>query len=102
MNFVFTALRRVRPEVDYYKMRTDKEVDFIVPLHDRTRFLVQVCEALAEPRRRKRESVALNEAIGELGAKTGIIATRNEEERIVAEGLLGKQRGRSRAKVVFT
>jgi uncharacterized protein len=85
-NLVFTALRRVHPEVYYYKTKTGKEVDFIVPLRGRSRLLVQVCESLAEPRTRKRETIALNEAMAELGAKTGTIVTRNEEEQIDAEG----------------
>jgi uncharacterized protein len=85
-NLVFTALRRVHPEVYYYKTKTGKEVDFIVPLRGRSRLLVQVCESLAEPRTRRRETVALNEAMAELGTKTGTIVTRNEEEKIDVEG----------------
>ncbi len=85
-NLVFTALRRVHPEVYYYKTKTGKEVDFIVPLRGRSRLLVQVCESLAEPQTRNREIVALNEAMAELGTKTGTIVTRNEEEQIDAEG----------------
>ena len=85
-NLVFTALRRSHPDVYYYKTKTGKEVDFIVPLRGRSRLLVQVCESLAEPQTRKRETVALSEAMAELGAKTGIIVTRNEEEQIDAEG----------------
>jgi predicted AAA+ superfamily ATPase len=85
-NLVFTSLRRVYPEVYYYKTKTGKEVDFIVPLRGRSRLLVQVCESLAEPQTRNRETVALREAMAELGTKTGTIVTRNEEEQIDAEG----------------
>ncbi|GAG24583.1 unnamed protein product [marine sediment metagenome] len=85
-NLVFTALRRVHPEVYYYKTKTGKEVDFIVPLRGRSRLLVQVCESLADPQTWKRETVALGEAMAELGAKTGTIVTRNEEQQIHAEG----------------
>ena len=85
-NLVFTALRRVHPEVYYYKTKTGKEVDFVVPLRGRSRLLVQVCESLAELQTRNRETVALSEAMVELGTKTGTIVTRNEEEQIDAEG----------------
>ncbi|MFH0810186.1 MAG: ATP-binding protein, partial [Pseudomonadota bacterium] len=50
------------------------------------RMLVQVCESLAEPQTRKRETTALSEAMAELGIKTGTIVTRNENERIEAGG----------------
>lgn len=81
-NLVFTALRRAHPEVYYYKTKSGKEVDFIVPLRGRSRLLVQVCESLADPRTRNRETSALKEAMEELGVKTGTIVTRNEQERI--------------------
>jgi predicted AAA+ superfamily ATPase len=85
-NLVFTSLRRVYPEVYYYKTKTGKEVDFIVPLRGRSRLVVQVCESLAEPQTRNRETVALREAMAELGTRSGTIVTRNEEEQIDAEG----------------
>ena len=72
-NLVFTALRRSHPDVYYYKTKTGKEVDFIVPLRGRSRLLVQVCESLAEPQTRNRETTALSEAMAELGAKTGMM-----------------------------
>ncbi len=81
-NLVFTALRRLYPEICYYKTRTGREVDFIVPVGGRSRMLVQVCESLVEPQTRKREVAALSEALTELGLKTGTIVTRNEDERI--------------------
>ncbi|NSW87595.1 MAG: ATP-binding protein, partial [Syntrophobacteraceae bacterium] len=92
-NLVFTALRRLYPEIYYYKTRTGREVDFIVPacaasvaagrpMRGRPKMLVQVCESLAEPQTRKRETAALSEAMAELGQKTGTIVTRNEDERL--------------------
>ena len=80
-NLVFTAIRRLHPEIYYYRTRTGKEVDFIVPKRGRPRILIQVCESLAEPQTRKREKSALIEAMAELGLKTGTIVTRNESER---------------------
>lgn len=85
-NLVFTALRRLHPEIYYYKTRTGREVDFVVPLRDGTRTLVQVCESLVEPQTRKRETAALREAMAELGLKSGTIVTRSEDERIEAGG----------------
>ena len=85
-NLVFTALRRLHPDIYYYKTKTGREVDFIVPVRGRPRMLVQVCESLAEPQTRKRETAALSEAMAELGLKTGTIVTRNENERIDTGG----------------
>ncbi len=85
-NLVFTGLRRLHPEIYYYKTKTGREVDFIVPMRGHARMLVQVCESLAEPQTRKREAAALGEAMGELGLKTGTIVTRNEDERIDTGG----------------
>ena len=84
-NLVFTALRRLYPEIYYYKTKIGREIDFIVLMQDRTRILVQVCESLAAPQTRKRETTALSEAMAELGLKTGTIVTRNEDERIEDE-----------------
>jgi predicted AAA+ superfamily ATPase len=84
-NLVFTALRRLHPEIYYYKTKTGREVDFILLPHGRPQMLVQVCESLAEPQTRKRETAALNESMAELNLKTGTIVTRNEDERMDVE-----------------
>lgn len=81
-NVVFMALRRLYPEVHYYKTKTGREVDFVIARRDSTRILVQVCESLAEPQTRKRETTALREAMAESGLKTGTIVTRGEGGRI--------------------
>lgn len=85
-NIVFLALRRLSPLVYYYKTKGGKEVDFIVQIQDRTRMLVQVCEALANEKTRKREVLALSEAMEELGLTSGTIVTRNEEDTMIIEG----------------
>lgn len=85
-NLSFTALRRVYPEIHYYKTKTGREVDFVVPIRRRERMLVQVCESLSEPQTRKREITALGEAMTELGLKSGKIVTRNEEELVESGG----------------
>lgn len=81
-NLVFTALRHVYPEVYYYKTKTGREVDFIVPMRNRKHKLIQVCDSLVETQTRKREVAALSEAMTELGIKTGTIVTRNVDEQI--------------------
>jgi Predicted ATPase (AAA+ superfamily) len=81
-NLVFMALRRLHPEIYYYKTKGGREVDFVVPMRNRARMLVQVCESLAEPQTKKREMAALTEAIAELNLKSGTIVTRNEDARI--------------------
>ena len=81
-NLVFTALRRVTPDIWYCKTKGGLEVDFLAQKHDRSRLLVQVCESMAEPQTRKRELAALAEAMAEYGLKIGTVVTRNEEEQI--------------------
>ncbi|MFA6498517.1 MAG: ATP-binding protein [Desulfurivibrionaceae bacterium] len=84
-NLVFTALRRITPDICYVKTRSGREVDFIARLEDRSRMLVQVCESLADPQTRKRELAALAEAMAELKLATGIIVTRGEEGQVELE-----------------
>ena len=85
-NLVFTALRRRYPEIYYFRTRTGREVDFVVPRRGRPPLLVQVCESLADPRTRKRETAALAAAMTELDGATATIVTRNQRERIEAGG----------------
>lgn len=84
-NLVFTALRRVSPEIHYYKTTGGGEVDFIAQIDGRSHSLVQVCESLVEPQTRKREVKALDQAMAELGLKTGTIVTRSDEEEITVD-----------------
>lgn len=81
-NLVFTALRRLTPDIAYFRSKGGREVDFIAQKPDRSRMLVQVCETMAAPQTRKREIAAISEAMAELSLSSGIIVTRNEEERI--------------------
>ncbi|MBI4878364.1 MAG: ATP-binding protein [Planctomycetes bacterium] len=74
------------PDICYYKTRSGAEVDFIARLPNRSRLLVQACESLAEPATRKREVLALREAMAELRLRSGTIVTRGHEERIEVEG----------------
>jgi predicted AAA+ superfamily ATPase len=81
-NLVFTALRRIYPEIYYYKTKSGKEIDFVIKTRENVRILIQVCETLSGVQTRKRELTALNEAMKELSVNSGTIVTRNEEERI--------------------
>lgn len=85
-NLVFTALRRVHPEIYYYKTKSGREVDFIVPEGETGPILVQVCESLADTNTRKRELAAITDAMGEQKLKSGSIITRSDEERIEFPG----------------
>jgi predicted AAA+ superfamily ATPase len=81
-NLVFTALRRVTPDIYYCKTKGGLEVDFLAQWHDRSRMLIQVCETMADPQTRKREVQALAEAMAKYGLKSGTVVTRNEEDQI--------------------
>ncbi|MCK5690605.1 ATP-binding protein, partial [Myxococcota bacterium] len=84
-NLVFTALRRVYPKLYYYKTRKGREVDFVAPLRDGSRILVQVCETMAAPTTREREVRALSEAMSESGVRSATIVTRDEKEEILID-----------------
>lgn len=84
-NLVFTALRRISPNIFYYRTRTGREVDFITINQDRSRMLVQACESMADPHTRKREITALADAMAELNLSQGTIVTRHEEEQLHIE-----------------
>jgi predicted AAA+ superfamily ATPase len=84
-NLVFVALRRLHPEIRYYRTGNGHEVDFIVPERGRVRHLIQVCESLADPGTRKREVGALSRAMGELGLKSGTIVTASEQEQVAVD-----------------
>jgi predicted AAA+ superfamily ATPase len=81
-NLVFTALRKVTPEIFYFKGKSGKEVDFVARNRELSWMLVQVCESLADPQTRKRELAALAEAMTELNLSSGTIVTRGEEQQI--------------------
>lgn len=84
-NLVFAALRRITPDIFYFKSKGGREVDFIVQQQDHCRMLVQVCESMAAPQTRKREVTSLSEAMAELNLTEGTIVTRGEEEQIQVE-----------------
>jgi predicted AAA+ superfamily ATPase len=84
-NLVYTALRRISPDIFYYKTRTGREVDFIVGRQGLPRMLVQVCESMAAEQTSKRETAALCEAMRELQLTESTVVTRNEEGVITVD-----------------
>ena len=79
-NLVFTALRRVTPDIRYYRSRAGREVDFIARMPDGSLRLAQVCESLADPRTRRREVAALRDAMAELNLASSQIITRDSDQ----------------------
>ena len=84
-NLVFITLRRITPDIFYYKNKSGREVDFIAQRQDRSRMLVQVCESMADPQTRKWEITAPSEAMTELSLTEGTIVTRKDDEQIQVE-----------------
>jgi predicted AAA+ superfamily ATPase len=79
-NLVFTALRRVTPEMFYYKTKASLEDDLVaprstVPGDERTILLIQVCASLAAPRVKLSEVRSLSEAMVESAVAEGTIIT---------------------------
>lgn len=86
-NIVFTALRRVTPEIFYHKTKTGREVDLVtllpsVPGQEGAVMLVQVCASLTDPRVKQSEVRSLSEAMVELTVAEGTIVTWRTAETI--------------------
>lgn len=81
-NMVFCALRRITPDVYYYRTKENYEVDFISILNNGEKVLVQVCEDMSTPETRARELRALSAAMAETGLTTGYIVTESHSETV--------------------
>ena len=68
--------RHAVPDIAYYKTRTGHEVDFVARMPDGTLKLVQVCESLADPTTRTRETRALARAMADLDLSSSAVVTR--------------------------
>jgi predicted AAA+ superfamily ATPase len=81
-NLVFITLRRLHQKIYYYRTKSGKEVDFIVQHQDKSKTLIQVSETLRNSSTRKRELIALQEAMLEQNVQYGLIVTLREEESV--------------------
>ena len=81
-NMVFCALRRLTPDIFYYKTSENYEVDFIAILKTGEKILVQVCHAFNALETRNRELRALISAMKETNQQRAYIITDNYREII--------------------
>lgn len=81
-NFVFVELRRRGYNVDYYRTRSGREVDFLATDLEGKTSLIQVALDITHPETRKREVGALSEAMGECGMESGLLITLDQDEII--------------------
>jgi len=84
-NIVYIALRRKNNDIYYYKTATNQEIDFLVQDQQQKIKLIQVCETLANPRTRQRETHSLENAMNELGLSDALIITREESEQLTVK-----------------
>lgn len=84
-SMVYMALRRLTEKIFYYRTKSGKEVDFVIILKSNDRRLIQVSESCTDPKTLHREVTALNEAMGELNQRTGVIITRAEEKNVTVD-----------------
>lgn len=84
-NLVFNALRTVSPDIFYYRTKSGKEVDFIFKRKTGDWELIQVSETLSQEQTRRREIVALDQAMSETGIQSATIVTRSEEDEFLSD-----------------
>ncbi|MBI2427178.1 MAG: ATP-binding protein [Candidatus Kerfeldbacteria bacterium] len=90
-NVVFTELvkRGLRPNIElfYYKTRNDKEIDFVLKKGVTVNELIQVGYDTSSQEVSERESKALIEARGELGAEKLTVLTWDEQKEVKKENV---------------
>ncbi len=84
-NIVYIALRRKNEDICYYKTSNNQEVDFLVQDQQQNFRLIQVCETLANPLTRQRETLSLENAMNELGLSDALIVTREDSEQLTVK-----------------
>ena len=88
-NAVFGELIRRFKQINYYKTKSGKEVDFICTSIDQKIFLYQVSAEIDHPKTFARETEALIEAMKELKIKQSCLITLHHKERVIKkEGLI--------------
>jgi predicted AAA+ superfamily ATPase len=73
-------------EVCYWKDHSGKEVDFVMLEKGKPRQLYQVCYDLSNPLTLGREVESLRRGMADLGMKTGIVLTWDEEKTVKGDG----------------
>lgn len=81
-NCIYLQLRRKGRLLYYYKTQRNQEVDFLVRTDQDHKQLIQVAWSLRDDKTRAREVSALQQALGELDMKQGLILTYNESEEV--------------------
>lgn len=82
-NIVFLALRRLTPDVYYYKTEKEYEVDFLALQRETgKKWLVQVSETVEDARTRTRELRALSAAMAETRTAEGWLVTESTYDEI--------------------
>ena len=81
-NFVFLKLRRSDHQIEYYRTKAGREVDFIVTDRQGKQSLIQVSAEMKAADTKKRELAALSEAMRECAIDKADIITMDHEEDI--------------------
>lgn len=85
-NAVYLELLRKRNgDISYLKLRSGKEIDFIVG--EKTKEIIQVCYDVSDPDTRSREVSALLEGARNLDLKSGKIITYDFEDEEIIDGI---------------
>lgn len=89
-NQVFIELLRRGYDPDksmfYYRLRNDKEVDFVLRRGTQVECLIQVCYDMSSPKTEKRETDALVECGAELNCSNLYVVTNHDERTILKKG----------------
>ncbi len=85
-NIVFLDLKRrfsdnPAIEINYWKNRLQKEVDFVIKESLAVKYLIQVCWDIKDEITRKREETGLLDAMDEFGIDTGFILTEDLDDK---------------------
>jgi hypothetical protein len=85
-NAVYCELRRRYPQINYYRTKSGREVDFVGAGATGRFRLFQVCADIGDPQTQARETAALWEAMDEMDIAEGVIVTLDEERNIEQAG----------------